>query len=202
MILKGRRIERERGERRGGTCEREREKHDRRQSEELKEVMKIRRSRKGAYDKRMRRSTRNTTTLILDLVTLTPAAACPSPPITSVYAHLRAAHRRFNSPRFAPTRLRSLCFPLSLLTYVALRIALPIVSILSPDHPSRAIRIYAHFPSFERSLEKRTSERYIFYSLSLFFSASIEETRLDNFFYSKVSALLTPLDASITQPHA
>lgn len=167
MILKGRRIERERGERRGGTCEREREKHDRRQSEELKEVMKIRRSRKGAYDKRMRRSTRNTTTLILDLVTLTPAAACPSPPITSVYAHLRAAHRRFNSPRFAPTRLRSLCFPLSLLTYVALRIALPIVSILSPDHPCNT---YIRAFPILRAQPRKKDERAIHFLLPLSFS--------------------------------
>ncbi|KYN15419.1 hypothetical protein ALC57_12468 [Trachymyrmex cornetzi] len=43
------------------------------EGEELKEVMKIRRSRKGAYDMRMRRSTRKTGALILDLVTLTPA---------------------------------------------------------------------------------------------------------------------------------
>lgn len=33
MILKGRRIERERGERRGGTCEREREREARQEAE-------------------------------------------------------------------------------------------------------------------------------------------------------------------------
>lgn len=46
---------------------------------ESKEVMKIRRSRKGAYDMRMRRSTRNEQALILDLVTLTPGVAPPHP---------------------------------------------------------------------------------------------------------------------------
>lgn len=80
--------------------EREREKHDRRQSEELKEVMKIRRSRKGAYDKRMRRSTRNTTTLILDLVTLTPAAM----PLPAYYKRLRTLTRGAPSLQLASIR--------------------------------------------------------------------------------------------------
>lgn len=153
--------------------EREREKHDRRQSEELKEVMKIRRSRKGAYDKRMRRSTRNTTTLILDLVTLTPAAMCPSPPITSVYAHLRAAHRRFNSPRFAPTRLRSLCFPLA--TYICCSphcLANCFHCLLSSD--IRLMQYVRAFPIPERSLDKRKKDEPNF-SLSM-------ETRLGSRF--------------------
>ena len=52
--------------------------------------MKIRRSRKGAYDTRMRRSTRNENALILDLVTLTPGGPwCPSSSITHVYAQER-----------------------------------------------------------------------------------------------------------------
>lgn len=55
------------------------------QGEELKEVMKIRRSRKGAYDMRMRRSTRKTGALILDLVTLTPAGV----PLPAYYTRLR-----------------------------------------------------------------------------------------------------------------
>ena len=69
----------------------------------MKEVMKIRRSRKGAYDKRMRRSTRNTTTLILDLVTLTPAAV----PHPAYYARLRTLTResyRRVALRLASTR--------------------------------------------------------------------------------------------------
>lgn len=55
------------------------------EGEELKEVMKIRRSRKGAYDMRMRRSTRKTGALILDLVTLTPAGVS----LPAYYTRLR-----------------------------------------------------------------------------------------------------------------
>lgn len=60
------------------------------QGEELKEVMKIRRSRKGAYDMRMRRSTRKTGALILDLVTLTPAGV----PLPAYYMRLRTHRTR------------------------------------------------------------------------------------------------------------
>ncbi|KOC66911.1 hypothetical protein WH47_11975 [Habropoda laboriosa] len=60
--------------------------------------MKIRRSRKGACDKRMRRSTRNTSALILDLVTLTPAAVS----LPAYYASLRTLTRQLQlaSDRF------------------------------------------------------------------------------------------------------
>lgn len=160
----------------------------------MKEVMKIRRSRKGAYDKRMRRSTRNTTTLILDLVTLTPAAMCPSPPITSVYAHLRAAHRRFNSPRFAPTRLRSLCFPLA--TYICCSphcLANCFHCLLSSD--IRLMQYVRAFPIPENAAsirEKRTS-RDEFLSLSLY-----GNTLWIAFSIRRYPRKLTPLDASIT----
>lgn len=60
------------------------------EGKELKEVMKIRRSRKGAYDMRMRRSTRKTGALILDLVTLTPAGLV-RPRLLHAFAH---AHTR------------------------------------------------------------------------------------------------------------
>jgi len=73
----------------------------------LKEVMKIRQSRKGAYDMRMRRSTRKTGALILDLVTLTPAGA----PLPAYYTRLRTqprcgartALRRSNTRRTSDT---------------------------------------------------------------------------------------------------
>jgi len=60
--------------------------------------MKIRQSRKGAYDMRMRRSTRKTGALILDLVTLTPAGA----PLPAYYTRLRTQPRR--GARTAPRR--------------------------------------------------------------------------------------------------
>lgn len=67
------------------TSPREERMQDRGGREELKEVMKIRRNRKGAYDMRMRRSTRKAGALILDLVTLTPAGV----PLPAYYTRLR-----------------------------------------------------------------------------------------------------------------
>ena len=90
----------------------------------------------------MRRSTRNTTTLILDLVTLTPAAV----PLPAYYARLRTLTResyrrvastRLDSPRLASDRF---CFPARTLldmsdkhslAYVAARVALGILSNVS-----------------------------------------------------------------------
>lgn len=58
---------------------------------------------------RMRRSTRKTGALILDLVTLTPAGV-PLPPITRVYAHTIAGEREVAhaAQRSSLTRARSL----------------------------------------------------------------------------------------------
>lgn len=70
---------------------------------ELKDVMKIRRSRKGVYDMRMRRSTRKTDALILDLVTLTPAGV----PLPAYYARLRTHRRGRRAQRAAQHALRS-----------------------------------------------------------------------------------------------
>lgn len=77
------------------------------QGKELKEVMKIRQSRKGAYDMRMRRSTRKTGALILDLVTLTPAGV-PLPPITRIYAHTIAGEVAHAAQRSAVQRSTAL----------------------------------------------------------------------------------------------
>lgn len=83
-----------------------RERTRRGQGEELKEVMKIRRSRKGADDMRMRRSTRKTGALILDLVTLTPAGV----PLPAYYTRLRThtvAGERSATQRSAERTLRA-----------------------------------------------------------------------------------------------
>lgn len=103
--------------------------------------MKIRRSRKGAYDKRMRRSTRNASTLILDLVTLTPAAL----PLPAYYARLRTLTRsvpslrlastRPDSPRLASDRFVSRSYSRA---YVAFRVALGILSNASSLEPCDA----------------------------------------------------------------
>lgn len=61
--------------------------------------MKIRRSRKGAYDMRMRRSTRKTGALILDLVTLTPAGMS----LPAYYTRLRT-HYSWRAQRNTPHR--------------------------------------------------------------------------------------------------